>query len=240
MAKVPATIEAGTPRGITNTLTNFVIESETLTETPIREDVPDQTGAIVDQILYDVRKDLRLTVRSAKATVTGLPTVNAKITYPSTNGTDWTAAPGTNNAQNYTYPNVPTAGFSLRRAWVSQSCGTVYSNIVTISLWPNSSDTIEGAVCIGDVYQENGFNITADQTAEAGVYTFEQHFATGHCDSMVVLVLTVNPHYEIELEDVVEMTAYVNYYPISHHLSGNAGAPCSRYQVGVEPLGFMD
>ena len=121
----------------------------------------------------------------------------------STNGTDWTAAPGTNNAQNYTYPNVPTAGFSLRRAWVSQSCGTVYSNIVTISLWPNSSDTIEGAVCIGDVYQENGFNITADQTAEAGVYTFEQHFATGHCDSMVVLVLTVNPHYEIELEDVV-------------------------------------
>ena len=121
----------------------------------------------------------------------------------STNGTDWTVAPGTNNAQNYTYPNVPTAGFSLRRAWVSQSCGTVYSNIVTISLWPNSSDTIEGAVCIGDVYQENGFNITADQTAEAGVYTFEQHFATGHCDSMVVLVLTVNPHYEIELEDVV-------------------------------------
>ena len=121
----------------------------------------------------------------------------------STNGTDWTAAPGTNNAQNYTYPNVPTAGFSLRRAWVSQSCGTVYSNIVTISLWPNSSDTIEGAVCIGDVYQENGFNITADQTEEAGVYTFEQHFATGHCDSMVVLILTVNPHYEIELEDVV-------------------------------------
>ena len=121
----------------------------------------------------------------------------------STNGTDWTVAPGTNNAQNYTYPNVPTAGFSLRRAWVSQSCGTVYSNIVTISLWPNSSDTIEGAVCIGDVYQENSFNITADQTAEAGVYTFEQHFATGHCDSMVVLVLTVNPHYEIELEDVV-------------------------------------
>ena len=89
MAKVPATIEAGTPRGITRTLTNFVIESENLTETPMREDVPDQTGAIVDQILYDVRKDLRLTIRSAKTAVTGLPTVNAKITYPSTNGTEY-------------------------------------------------------------------------------------------------------------------------------------------------------
>ncbi len=121
----------------------------------------------------------------------------------STNGTDWTPAPGTNNTQSYTYPNIPTTAFSLRRAWVSQSCGTEYSNIVTISLWPNSSDTIEGAVCIGDVYQGNGFDITADQTEEAGVYTFEQHFATGHCDSMVVLVLTVNPHYEIEVEDVV-------------------------------------
>ena len=111
----------------------------------------------------------------------------------STNGTDWTPAPGTANAQGYTYPNTAAYAFSLRRAWASQSCGTVYSNIVTVNVWPNSVDTITASVCQGETYTEYNFDVTADQTAEAGVYTFEQHHATGHCDSMVVLLLTVNP-----------------------------------------------
>ena len=34
-----------------------------------------------------------------------------------------------------------------------------------------------------------GFEVTADQTAAPGEYTFEQHHATGHCDSVVVLIL---------------------------------------------------
>ena len=111
----------------------------------------------------------------------------------STNGTDWTPAPGTNNAQTYTYPNPAANAFTLRRAWVSQSCGTVYSNIVTVEVAPNSSDTITAEVCQGEPYQENGFDITADQTTEAGNYMYEQHYATGHCDSAVILLLTVWP-----------------------------------------------
>ena len=111
----------------------------------------------------------------------------------STNGTDWTPAPGTNNAQGYTYPNTASSAFTLRRAWVSQSCGTVYSNTVTVSVWPNSSDTITASVCQGETYTEYDFDVTADQTVEAGIYTFEQHHATGHCDSAVILLLTVNP-----------------------------------------------
>ena len=111
----------------------------------------------------------------------------------STNGTDWTNAPGTSTTQGYTYPNAASNAFTLRRAWVSQSCGTVYSNEVTVSVWPNSSDTITASVCQGDVYNDNGFNVTADETAEAGVFTYEQHHATGHCDSAVILLLTVNP-----------------------------------------------
>ncbi|MBQ3734961.1 MAG: gliding motility-associated C-terminal domain-containing protein, partial [Bacteroidales bacterium] len=111
----------------------------------------------------------------------------------STNGTDWTPAPGTNNAQTYTYPNSATNSFSLRRAWVSQTCGTVYSNTVTVSVWPNSSDTISASICQGEIYDEYNFNVPADQTSEAGEYTFEQHHATGHCDSAVILLLTVNP-----------------------------------------------
>ena len=111
----------------------------------------------------------------------------------STNGTDWANAPGTSTAQDYTYPNTASNAFTLRRAWVSQSCGTVYSNEVTVSVWPNSSDTITASVCQGEVYQDNGFNVTADETADAGEYTYEQHHATGHCDSAVILLLTVNP-----------------------------------------------
>ena len=111
----------------------------------------------------------------------------------SSNGIDWTPAPGTNNAQTYNYPNPAATAFTLRRAWVSQNCGTVYSNTVFVEVAPNSSDTIMAEVCQGEPYQENGFDILVDQTAEAGEYMFEQHYATGHCDSAVFLLLMVNP-----------------------------------------------
>ena len=119
----------------------------------------------------------------------------------SANGTDWISAPGTNNTQNYTYPNPATNAFSLRRVWASQSCGTVHSNTVTISVWPNSSDTATAEVCQGYPYQDNGFDIAAEETSTPGVLTFENHFASGQCDSVVVLLLTVNPNYSEVIED---------------------------------------
>jgi gliding motility-associated-like protein len=188
------------PEGTYNfTVTDIIGCTATATVTLNAQNDALQPGTIAeDQVVCEGEQPLPFTGTVASGGDNG-----AYQWQISTNGTDWTAAPGTSNMQNYTYPDVPTSGFSLRRAWESQSCGTVYSNIVTINLWPNSSDTIEVAVCVGDIYQENGFNITADQTEEAGVYTFEQHFPTGNCDSMVMLILTVNPHYEIELEDVV-------------------------------------
>ena len=64
MATTP-TIAAGSPRGIQNTLDGYVVESESITPTDRSEEVPDQNGAIADEISYDTRTDLRLTVRSA-------------------------------------------------------------------------------------------------------------------------------------------------------------------------------
>ena len=64
MATVPA-IAASTPRGIQNTLSGFVVETENITPNDVSEPVPDQNGAIADEISYDTRTDLRLTVRSA-------------------------------------------------------------------------------------------------------------------------------------------------------------------------------
>lgn len=121
----------------------------------------------------------------------------------STNGTDWTPGPGVPNNQDYIYPDLAENTFTLRRAWVSQSCGTVYSNIVTVGVWPNSSDTVTAEICQGESYEEHGFEISPEQTDIAGEMIFEQHYATGHCDSAIVLLLTVHPTYETELTGVV-------------------------------------
>ena len=102
---------------------------------------------------------------------------------------------GYERKKNYDYLNPVSADFSLRRAWVSQNCGTVYSNTITVDVWPNSSDTIMAVVCNGEPYQEHGFDISAEQTAAAGEYLFEQHYATSQCDSAVILILTVHPMY---------------------------------------------
>ena len=67
MATLPTKL-GGSPRGIQNTLTGFVIENETITETPVQEDTDDQMGARADEQVYDTRVDLRLTVYGASAT----------------------------------------------------------------------------------------------------------------------------------------------------------------------------
>jgi gliding motility-associated-like protein len=121
----------------------------------------------------------------------------------STDGVNWTAAPGAATAQGYTYPDPATTDFMLRRAWVSQSCGTVYSNTVTVVVWPNAFDTITAVVCMGEPYQENGFDITAAQNADAGEYSYDLHYPTDHCDSVVVLMLTVLPQSTYILEEEV-------------------------------------
>ena len=121
----------------------------------------------------------------------------------STNETDWTTAPGVSNSQNYILPNPVLVDCFFRRAWMTQNCGTVYSNTVTVSVWPNSSDTITAEVCNGETYQEHDFNISAVQTSVAGEYIFEQHYTTGQCDSAVILLLTVYPMYNEIIEDEI-------------------------------------
>ena len=66
MATVPTSI-SGSPRGIQNTLANFVIENEEFNETPVQEDFDDQNGARADEKVYDNRKDITLTIYGANA-----------------------------------------------------------------------------------------------------------------------------------------------------------------------------
>ena len=82
MATNPTTITpSASMRGISNTLTGFVIESESISESDIAEQVPDQDGAIAGEISYDKRTDLRLTIRKSGAAGGTLPTVGGTLTY---------------------------------------------------------------------------------------------------------------------------------------------------------------
>lgn len=63
MATTPATVAGA--YGIDQTLTNYTIESYNETETPLRELVPDQKNAVANEIKYDTRWELRLTVRGS-------------------------------------------------------------------------------------------------------------------------------------------------------------------------------
>lgn len=81
MATTPATPTAET-YGIETTTTGITVESETITETPIVEPVPDQKNATSKEIKYDKRTDLKLTYRGTKLTETaGQNGENSTVTY---------------------------------------------------------------------------------------------------------------------------------------------------------------
>ena len=52
----------------------------------------------------------------------------------SAGNTNWNAAPSVNNTQNYNYNALATNDFKLRRAWISDECGTLYSNILEVEV----------------------------------------------------------------------------------------------------------
>ena len=81
MATTPATATAET-YGVETTATGITVESETITESPVVETVPDQKNAVVKEIKYDKRADLKLTYRGTKLTETaGQNGENDTVTY---------------------------------------------------------------------------------------------------------------------------------------------------------------
>lgn len=88
MTTVPTTIK-GSPRGISHTLSGFVVESENFDTKPIQEECDDQNGARADEIVYDTEETLDLTVYGASAAadistvVVAMPTgyTGKKIVY---------------------------------------------------------------------------------------------------------------------------------------------------------------
>ncbi len=84
--------------------------------------------------------------------------------------------------------NPGAAGIYNIRAIVTGSCGTDTSNVVTLTLNANSSDSIVASICASDVY-----NFFGQALNIAGNYQATIPNSQG-CDSLITLQLTVNPN----------------------------------------------
>lgn len=113
MATTPTPITAPA-RGISKTLTGFIIQDYTITDSPIVEQTADQYGAIAAEQIYDHRTDLSMTVLSTTATRTAPTTTNDILTFDSKKWlVDSCAEAGTYNGvmrwtiQAHKYENTP-------------------------------------------------------------------------------------------------------------------------------------
>ncbi len=122
----------------------------------------------------------------------------------SMDGAVWNPAAGTNNTQNYTFTEGSTETFSLRRAWISVSCGTLYSDTLLVTVWPTFRDTLYDNTCLGSTYQGNGFDIPETETTVPGIHFFTKSYTSIHgCDSLVVLQLNIHEPQEVTIDATI-------------------------------------
>lgn len=75
---------------------------------------------------------------------------------------------------------------------------------MTVNVIPPVFVTVRDGVCQNEPYSGNGFTVTAEETAEAGVVELTQLYYTSlGCDSTVTLLLTVYPNYNHHFDVVV-------------------------------------
>ena len=118
----------------------------------------------------------------------------------------------------------------MRRAWISTSCGTLYSDTLTFSVWPTFRDTIFDEICQGYPYQENGFDISETETTGPGTLVSWAHYTSIHgCDSTIVLMLDIHLPQETTLD--VEICEGDNYFENGFNIL--AAETVGNSQVGI-------
>ena len=104
-----------------------------------------------------------------------------------------TTAIACNSFDWYEYTNITTSGDYTHTFTTASGCDSVVTLHLTVN--PVFDTTITASICKGDSYVENGFNITPDSV---GTRTYTRNLTSSmECDSIVNLVLTVNPTYYI-------------------------------------------
>ena len=87
-----------------------------------------------------------------------------------------------------------------------ETCDSVYHFTLTVN--PTYDIQLTADVCLGQGYNENNFNITAEELPAAGVYTFTQNLTSiSGCDSIVTLTVTVGDVIE-HLDEVTACDSY--------------------------------
>lgn len=111
----------------------------------------------------------------------------------STEGNSFIDIEGAGNDSIY-LPNNLTQNTCYRVAYISDQCGTVYTDTVCITLNNPSRTEIEDIICYGVPYAGNGFDFPADTLVEPGLHTDSLVLQNADgCDSIVVMNLTVLP-----------------------------------------------
>lgn len=130
----------------------------------------------------------------------------------SANGTDWQTLANSNSSQ-YLIPSVSENHVGYYRVHVAElglletQC-SFYSDYVQLTVEdcevpPCDTSYVADTVCWGDIYQNHGLNLSANETMFEENKVFEIHLTGANgCDSLVVLTLTAQakPEASIQLE----------------------------------------
>ena len=103
------------------------------------------------------------------------------------------------NGYGFNIPNPTVTGYYEHTDPDVHGCDS--TTFLTLHVHQPATTPLEAVLCVGEVYSQNGFNITATAAIDT-VYT--QYLETSFgCDSIVNLHLVVNPVHHIELTDDV-------------------------------------
>ena len=83
---------------------------------------------------------------------------------------------------------------------VTNAYGCTNTDSVNVMVIDNNPQTIYDTVCQGSAYNNNGFTVSAQETAEAGEIVRTHTLVAAGCESEITLILTVVPHDTVQIE----------------------------------------
>jgi gliding motility-associated-like protein len=83
---------------------------------------------------------------------------------------------------------------------VSNAYGCTNTDSASVMVIDNNPQTIYDTVCQGSTYNNYGFTLSAQETAEVGDLVRTQTLAAAGCESEITLFLTVMPHDTVHIE----------------------------------------
>ncbi len=89
---------------------------------------------------------------------------------------------------------------------VSNSYGCTNSASANVMVIDNNPQTFYDTVCQGSTYNNHGFTLNAQETAEVGEIVRTQTLAPAGCESEITLFLTVLPHDTVYIEQTTDQS----------------------------------